>query len=297
MFYSSLDPSSKTRLDGDPYEAVTMHYAEERLIVNHLLAMCLAESVTLPRFLVENIVKNCNRDIRKSILKLQFTYEQWIKPCHGRVDCAIKKLSKINDMEDLNKRENLLERGTVQDSVISNPNSVVLDSTFCNRQPICLIDEDSKVTSCGSKLKDLPPRETGEVEFKAPVMANSIQCEVKDVKVEETDGLGAIVSQEDCSFSAQVTSGELKTETSASDLERVNDNRGMEEREPGDRDVTGLVKEEAVTKEEAFIKEEMFEEEEKEQMVMVVELGITCNSEDGDLLFQNEQVRTVYIGG
>lgn len=74
-----------------------MASVEECLIVNHLLAMSLAENFKPAKSLIEKIVRDCNNDIRKSILKLQFLFDQWREPCYKSVKSVIESLSDVKE--------------------------------------------------------------------------------------------------------------------------------------------------------------------------------------------------------
>ena len=299
---SFIDPSLTSRLDGEPYEIITMNYAEEQSIVNHLLAMCLAEHVKPARLLIENIVKDCNRDIRKSILKLQFTCEQWMKPCHRVMESVIETLSEIHLTKNENEEEKGSNVGFCKDSKIEecnnedsqtgrttskslvpfdkNPKS---EETFSQQpQTIDSIGKDSEVISRVPQIQDFSLKETktGELDFRTIEIENSIQCELKGVKIEETDQVCANLSREEQSFESRVLPGILVSEAGTSNLEIANDDVDLTEKK------NGVIAVSEPVKKEALIKEEKLEEE---SIVAVIDLNYT--SEDQNCLFDMKKVR------
>ena len=77
-----------------------MEAVDYETIVNHLEAICLAEQAMPQRELIRDVVANCNGDIRKSLLKLQFLLEQWQNPCHEALSKTISKLMGQGDVKE-----------------------------------------------------------------------------------------------------------------------------------------------------------------------------------------------------
>lgn len=98
VFPFLLDPSVVSKLDGACHDIIDVSSVRKDLLVRHLLAMSLAESFKPPVYLIEEIVKNCKNDIRKSILKLQFTFEQWKRPNYQAMKYVVQRLS-VADVE------------------------------------------------------------------------------------------------------------------------------------------------------------------------------------------------------
>ena len=290
-----------------------MNYAEEQSIVSHLLAMCLAEHVKPSRSLVENIVKDCNRDIRKSILKLQFTCEQWMKPCHKIMESVIETLSKVDLSKNQNEGNKANDVGFVKDSKIEkyksadfqidrttskslvpfdkNPKSEEWETASQKPQTIDSIDEDSKVISCVPQIQDFLLKEPKmpEIGLRTIEIENSIQCDLKGVKIEETDQVCANLSREDQSLDPRTLSGTSVSEAGTSDLEMANNDVDLAEKKNGVIEGSGLVKEEALIKEERL---------EEETIVAVIEGNdFNYTSEDQSCLFDMTKVRLVSSGG
>ena len=290
-----------------------MNYAEEQSIVSHLLAMCLAEHVKPARSLVENIVKDCNRDIRKSILKLQFTCEQWIKPCHKIMESVIETLSKVDLSKNQNEDNKANDVGFVKDSKIEkyksadfqvdrttskslvpfdeNPKSEEWETAYQKPQTIDSIDEDSKVISCVTQIQDFSLKEPkmAELGLRTIEIENSIQCDLKGVKIEETDHVCANLSREDQSLDPRTLSGTSVSEAGTSDLEMANNDVDLAEKKNEDLEVSEVVKEEALVKEEKL----------KEETIVAVIEGNDFNytSEDQSCLFDMTKVRLMSSGG
>ena len=268
-----------------------MNYVEEQLIVDHLQVLCIAEHVRPSRLLIEKIVKDCNRDIRKSILKLQFTCEQWIKPCYTAMDRVIKDFSIVDLTSDPDKKESTDDANPVQDSKSMECEGAGLQSREIYSTSLVSVNESGKpdeldhneqvetffaaeVVSCmsqalvsskGLKMQDLDP--------KAIHTRNSIHYELDDLKSMETEGKEVDLPRDSCETRA--VHGELKSEVSTPEFKTADKDATSVDKKEISYEVTPAAMEESSRKEEVL---------EEVPMIAVVD-DISCNEKDQNCLF------------
>ena len=280
-----------------------MDFVEEKLIVDHLQVLCLAEHVRPSRLLIEKIVRDCNNDIRKSMLKLQFVCEQWMKPCYNAMDRVIKDSSIVDLTYDLNEKESIDDANPVQDS--RNRGYERADLQADEADPISLVPVDesgipeevdhkeqvvtsivTEVAPCVAQVQGISSRgpKMQDLEPKAAHIQNSIQHELKDLKGMEIDGREVDIPRDGCE--GRFALGELKSEMSTSEFKTADEDANSVEKKENKHEVVPIVMEEGSRKEEIL---------EEVPMIAVVEDDGSFNWGDQNCFYDVKKVSLIEI--
>ena len=267
-----------------------MDYAEEDLIANHLLAMCLAERVKPTRPLIEEIVKDCNSDIRKSILTLQYLFDQWAKPSYNTIDSVIEDLSRKDCKKDLNN-EGIIEIDCIQDSLVDESKGVDLQSKEADSKSTIPIEEDPKNLNVTSSKPESPelnycvPEESKlqDSQSEKTELQSLVKCELRDVEIEEIDRLNPDSLNERLLSESVVVGEKRKIEENTTDLKSNDGDAGVIDGNEKELEAAGTLKEEQGNNLEDS-------KDEEDPMVAVVEVNISVKNENQNFLIDVAKV-------